>query len=210
MAVVRGLLLRPVDRAFGAVDVESHVPRGGARRGMLNEVRVQASESLVVSVFGEDIRFEPVERRGERHAGLSPLARGEHPKRRVLGEPLRVVGVLVPGQAAIDRLPKQVGQRELAVASGAGIGEVSLDQRTHAEALVQFAWKQEARIGRDRGAAELDAKLRVEREANRARCRVTHWMMPSAPARHPRNPHFLRALSDYGPVRSSLKTKMRV
>src|SRR5262249_3276222 len=26
---------------------------------------------------------------------------------------------------------------------------------------------------------------------------------------NPRNPHFLRALSDYGPVRSALKTKMR-
>jgi hypothetical protein len=39
---------------------------------------------------------------------------------------------------------------------------------------------------------ELDAELGVEREANRARCRVTHWMMPSAPARHSRNPHFLR------------------
>src|SRR2546426_8493086 len=38
-----------------------------------------------------------------------------------------------------------------------------------------------------------------------ARCRVTHWMMPSAPARHPRNPHFLRALSDYG-VRSEEHT----
>jgi hypothetical protein len=34
--------------------------------------------------------------------------------------------------------------------------------------------------------------------------------MPSAPARHPRSPHFLRALSDYGLVRSLLKTKMRV
>src|SRR5215470_14253953 len=33
-------------------------------------------------------------------------------------------------------------------------------------------------------------------------------MMPSVPSRHPRNPHSLRMLSDYGPVRSPLKTKM--
>jgi hypothetical protein len=84
---------------------------------------------------------------------------------------------------------------------------MSLDQHTQAEAFVEFARKQEARIGGDRGAAELDAKLRVEREANWAGFGVTHWMMPSAPARHPRRPHFSRALSDYGPVDSAPKRK---
>src|SRR5215831_7594185 len=177
---------------------------------MLNEVCVQASEALVVLLLGEDIRFEPVDGRGERDAARSPLTRGEHPKCRVLSQSLRVVRVLVPGQAAIDGLAKQIRERELGIVSGPGIAEVALDQRTHAEALVEFAREQEASIGRDRGATELDAKLGIEREANRARFGFTHWMMPSAPARHPRNPHFLRALSDYGAVGSLLKTKMRV
>jgi hypothetical protein len=66
-------------------------------------------------------------------------------------------GILVPRQATIDRLTKQVGQRELAVPPGTGITEMSLDQRAQAEAFVEFARKQEARIGRDRGTAELDA-----------------------------------------------------
>jgi len=87
---------------------------------------------------------------------------------------------------------------------------MALDERAQAEAFVQLARQKQPRIGRDRGTAELDAKLRVEREANRARFRVTHWMMPSAPARHPRLRHFLRALSDYGSVDSALKTKMPV
>src|SRR5437773_10224674 len=81
--------------------------------------------------------------------------------------------------------------------------------RAESEVLVQLTRQQQSSIGGDRRAPELDAKLGVEREANRTRFRVTHWMMPSAPARHPRNPHFLRALSDYGLVRSPLKTKMR-
>ncbi len=38
--------------------------------------------------------------------------------------------------------------------------------------------------------------------ANRARCRVTHWVVPSAAARSPQNPHFLR------PLRSAFKSKM--
>ena len=101
-----------------------------------------------------------------------------------------------------------------------GVGEVSLDQRTQAEALVQLARKQQPRVGRDGGAAELDAKLGIEpveresiggvgREAKRARFHVTHWMMPSATARHPKSPHFWRALSDYGPIDSPRKTKMQ-
>ncbi len=42
-----------------------------------------------------------------------------------------------------------------------------LDQRVQAEALVQLAWEQQPSIGSDRGSLELDAELRIEREANR-------------------------------------------
>jgi hypothetical protein len=85
---------------------------------------------------------------------------------------------------------------------------VSLDQRAQAEPFVQLARQQQPGIGGHRGAPELDAKLGVEREANQARCRVTHWLVPSAPARSPREPRFMRALSDYGPIRSAVKSKM--
>ena len=61
-------------------------------------------------------------------------------------------------------------------------------------------------IGGHRGSSELDAELRIERDVNRARCRVTHWVVPSAPARSPREPRFVRALSDYGPLRSAFES----
>src|SRR5262245_41864867 len=150
-----------------------------------------------------------MQRGRERDARVAALPGCQHPKRRILGESLRVVGVLIARETAINRLTKQVGQRELKVASGTGVVEVPLDQCAQAEAFVEFARKQEARIGGNGGSAKLDAKLGVEREANRARFLVTHWMMPSASARHPRSPHFLKALSDYGPIDSPLKTKMR-
>lgn len=63
-------------------------------------------------------------------------------------------------------------------------------------------------MGKSR-ALELDTKLRIEPEANRARFRGTHRMIPSAAARHARYPHFSPALSDYGPIDSPLKIKMR-
>jgi len=105
--------------------------------------------------------------------------------RRVLGQPLSVVGILVARQAAIDGLAKEIRQGELVVASGARIDEVSLDQGAQAEPLVQLAWQQQPGVGGHRRAMELDAELGVEREANRASFRVTHWVVPSVPARSP-------------------------
>src|SRR5437016_5606558 len=106
---------------------------------MLDQGCVDATESFVVPLLREDLGLEPMERRRERHAHLAPLARSQHPKRRVLGQALGVVRILVPGQAAIDRLAEEVRQRELSIVSGARIAEVSLDQPTQAEALVQLA-----------------------------------------------------------------------
>src|SRR5262245_37308162 len=110
-----------MDPALGAVDVEDHPLRRRACRRMLKGVRVQASQPLVISLLGKGVRLEPVERGGERDARVSPLPRGQHPKRRVLGQSLRVVRVLVAGQAAVDGLAKEIRQGELGVASGAWI-----------------------------------------------------------------------------------------
>jgi hypothetical protein len=106
---------------------------------VLHQDRVEANESLIVSRLGENLRFEPVQRRRERDADLPPFTRGQHPKRRVLGQPFRIIGVLVTGQAAIDGLAKEVRQGELRVVSRARISEVSFNQRAQAEALVQLA-----------------------------------------------------------------------
>jgi hypothetical protein len=157
---------------------------------VLDQGRVEASQSLVVPLVREDIRLEPVEGRSERDARVSPFTGGQHPKCRVLGQALGVVRVLVAGQAAVDRLAEEIGQRKLPIVSGARIREVSLDQGAKPEALVQLTREQQPGIGGDGGSPELDAQPGIEREANRADFRVTHWMMPSAPAGHPRNPHF--------------------
>jgi len=68
---------------------------------------------------------------------------------------------------------------------------MSLDQRAQPEALVQLAGQQQPGVGGHRGPPELDAALGVEREANRTRFRVTHWVVPCVPARNPQKPAFL-------------------
>ena len=100
---------------------------------MLDQGCIEASQSLVVPLFREDIRLEPVECRGERDARVPPLARGQHAKRRILGQPFGVVGIFVAGQAAVDRLAEEVRQGELPIVSGTRIGEVPFDQSIKAE-----------------------------------------------------------------------------
>src|SRR5882724_11460672 len=154
VAVVRRLLLRAVDRALGAIDVEDHASRGPPNRFALHDVRVEASESLIVVLLSEHLRFEPVHRGGERDAGLSSLTRGQHPKRRIHGQPLRVVGVLVARQPTVDGLAKEIRKRELPIASAARVGEVSLDERAEADVLVQLTRQQLSSIGGDRRAPD--------------------------------------------------------
>jgi len=76
---------------------------------------------------------------------------------------------------------------------GARVGAVPVDQCAQPQAFVQLAREQDTGIGGHRRAPELDAKLRIKREANRARCCVTHWVVPSASARSPREPRVMRA-----------------
>ena len=52
---------------------------------------------------------------------------------------------------------------------------MALDQRAQAEPLVQLAREQQPSIGGDRSAAELDAKLGIEREANRVMMSRHPW-----------------------------------
>src|SRR6266852_4165699 len=96
---------------------------------------------------------------------------------------------------------KRSGRGNLRLDPGARIAQMVLDQRAQAESLVQLAREHQPSIGGHRGSSEIDAELRIEREANRARSRVTHLGGALRVARSPREPRFLRVLSDYGLVR---------
>jgi hypothetical protein len=91
---------------------------------VLHQVRIEASESLVVPLLREDVRFEPVQRGCERDARLPPLARGQHPKRRVRGQPLSIVGVLVAREAAVERLESRMRAQSRGLVAGKSKHEV--------------------------------------------------------------------------------------
>jgi hypothetical protein len=71
--VVGRLLLRAVDGALGAVDIQDHAPPERAGRLVLHQVCVEARESLIVSFLREDFCFEPVEGGRECDARLPAL-----------------------------------------------------------------------------------------------------------------------------------------
>jgi len=121
----------------GAVDTVATCTRvaGHAAKDRTRRWGNAVAKTLIVVLLSEHLRFEPVQRGGERDAGLSSLTRGQHPKRRIYGQPLRVVGVLVARQPTVDGLAKEIRKRELPIASAARVGEVSLDERAEAAAV---------------------------------------------------------------------------
>ena len=76
VAIVGRLLLGAVHRTLGAVDIEGQAPGGRSRRLVLRQLRIEASESLIVPLLSEDSRLEPVQCGGEGDARLPPLAGG--------------------------------------------------------------------------------------------------------------------------------------
>ena len=66
-----------------------------------------------------------------------------------MGKALGVVHVFVARQAALHRLPQQVGLWELCVLTLSGISQVLIDQIAKAQPLVQLAHENQATVGGD-------------------------------------------------------------
>ena len=80
-----------------------------------------------------------MQRRGQRRTPVPPFRRSDQAKRRIGRETGRVVEVFVARQAAVDRLPQEIRQRELRVQSVAGVAQVLGDDRLQPEAFIQLA-----------------------------------------------------------------------
>ena len=121
--------------------------------------------SIGVSRLHVDIESHPSVRPiGSRRAGSVPFEATRSLPVPLLRDDVRLEAVERRGERDTRFRPPARGQR-LAIASRAGIGEVSFDQRGQAQALVQLAQQQEPGIGRHGRAPELVAKLGLnERE----------------------------------------------
>ncbi len=105
-----------------------------------------------------------------------------------MGEALGVVDVLVPRQSAVDRLPDQVGERELGVRAPR-VGQVLRDEVAEAQPFVELAHEDQTAIGGNPRALELHLECGIERELKGLVCCFTHWVSASAPSSSRANPH---------------------
>ena len=104
-----------------------------------DQLSVQRHQPQQVLFARQHLRLEAMQRRGQGRTAIPDLLRTDQPKRRIDRNPLGVVEVLVARQAAVDRLPQQISERELLVCALPGVAEMLVNQFSETEPFVQFA-----------------------------------------------------------------------
>ena len=122
VAVVSALLLLAINRYFGAVHVQHYPARRIDCFRPGDQLPVERGQPGKVFLLRQHFRLKRLQARGQRRAALPYLLRADQPEGRILREPRGVVHILIPRQAAVYRLPHQVGQRQLGVLAAPGIG----------------------------------------------------------------------------------------
>jgi hypothetical protein len=140
----------------------------------------QGRERLEVRFARQPLGLEPAHLAGRGRGPVDALSADDGPHRRITGEPLGIVHVLVSGEPAIDRLPQQAEELMLNVLSATPLGEGRGGHRGQTERVVQFSVSEQTAIGGDPGAVELELDPTVEGDPNRRLFRFTHRV------RHPR------------------------
>jgi len=112
---------------------------------------------------------------------LLDLPRADQPEGRILREARGIVHILIPGQLAIDRLPQQVGQRQLDILAPPGIALVAVHEFAQAETFVQIAHENQTTVGGHSRALKLDPQSAVERELKGRLLCLTHRLATSTP-----------------------------
>jgi hypothetical protein len=82
-----------------------------------NQLSIERGQTGQVCYLCQQFGLERLQARGQRCTALQNLLGADEPKGRVLGQALGVVDILIARQAAVYRLPHQVGQRQLSVLS---------------------------------------------------------------------------------------------
>jgi hypothetical protein len=93
---------------------------------------------------------------------LQPLATNDRPHRGITGEPLGVVDVLVAGEPAEHRLPKQAAQGVTRILTASAVEELSDCDIGELEGIVEFTVSEQATIGTEPGAMEFEPDPAVE------------------------------------------------
>ena len=91
--------------------------------------------------------FEPTHLRGGSGLPIDGAVTDDLPHHRVVGQPLGIIDVLVPREAAIDSLSEQTLQPVEAVRAFSGVGQRRSHQIGQAESVVQLPHDEQTSVG---------------------------------------------------------------
>ena len=180
VAVVRRRFLRAVRRAHAAVDVEHECrPRPPCLHAIDPPPR-EIGQRREVLLLGHRARLEATHLARGRGVVRHRAPADDPAHRGITPEAVRIVHVLVPGEAAEHGLAELREQRVAPVLAAARIVKRVGGQRRQAEGVVEFAEREQAGVGGDRGAVEFELQATVEIEPETVVLAFTRRDRPSA------------------------------
>ena len=151
--------------------------------------RLMRGQAAEVLLLGQHLGLEGLQAGGQRRTPLPDLLRADQSEGRILAQPLGVIEILVARQAAVHRLPQQVGKGQLSVLTLTRIRQVLFDQIAETQPLVQLPHQNQAAIGSDPRSLEIDLQGGVERQLKGLILFFTHWVSSSGASSLHSNPY---------------------
>ena len=109
--VVGAALLLTMNRTLAGIHVEHDAVGAVEGLGLTQRLPIQRHQPDQILFLGQQL----VQGRGQRRAPVPDFLRADQPERWIGCQSFGVVEVLLTGRAAVDRLPRQIRQRELLV-----------------------------------------------------------------------------------------------
>src|SRR3984893_10180957 len=178
-----------MNRTLTGVYVEHDAVRAVETLGLAQRLPVQRHQPDQILFLGQQLRLEPVQGRGQRRAPVPDPLRTDQSEGRVGCESFGVVEVLVARQATVDRLPQQIGQRELLVQALSRVAQVFLDELLQTQSLIQLANQDQSTIGSHSRSLEIDLQRSIEQEMKWLILFLTHWVPTSGASSSLSHPH---------------------
>src|SRR6266849_2693843 len=139
---------------------------------------VESCQSREVLLLGQHLSLEGLQPGGQSCPSLPDLFGADQPEGRVVGQPLGIVHILIPRQAAVHRLPQQVGEGQARILRPR-VRQVLLDEFAETQPLVQLPDQNQTSVGSDSRPLKIDPQGSVERELKGLILALTHWVSTS-------------------------------
>ena len=140
----------------------------------------QVGQGGEVGLAGQPLGLEAAHLAGRGGTTVQPAAIDHRAHRRVVGQALGVVDVLVAGEAAEHGLAQQPGQQVAGVPAAAALRQDAAGQIGQPQRVVEVAVGEQPGVGGDAAAVELQLQAAVEIDPQRPVIQFTRWVFHGA------------------------------